>query len=403
MNSRSNHTLSRYALLFGSVFACILTVNFISLRANARVDKCQSENLQFNDKCIVQKDINRPSDSKNTNNYIAQQLKSSQNKGRYRSKRYDRRNSDFSFALVGDLPYATADSEDLPVNKFDNVIREINSDKEIRFTVHVGDIKSGGKTCSDERIKSRYNQLQTLRQALIYTPGDNEWTDCHRESNGKYNPIERLDFIREIFFSRPGVTLGKRPFRVETQSSNADFKKYVENIIFERQEIIFSTIHVVGSNNNLAPWSGIDSNDSFENPRKDRKEEYNQRLAAALNWLDKTFDRAEETDAKGVFIIIHANPRFNLDSKEDGRAGFNDFLEKLQERTLNYKKPVILAHGDFHEYLVDKPLTNLPNFTRIQTFGSSQVHWIKVNVDPKSGHVFSFIQKIVPENVDTGS
>lgn len=64
---------------------------------------------------------------------------------------------------------------------------------------------------------------------------------------------------------------------------------------------------------------------------------------------------------------------------------------------------MILAHGDFHEYLVDKPLTNLPNFTRIQTFGSSQVHWIKVNVDPKSGHVFSFIQKIVPENVDTGS
>ncbi|MDJ0677584.1 MAG: hypothetical protein QNJ36_19745 [Calothrix sp. MO_167.B42] len=403
MNHSSNK-LSRYVLLFGSVFACILTVNFISFKANAKADECELQSVQFTDKCVGQnQDINLSSNPTNTNSQIVQQLKSDKNKGKSGNKRHYGRKSGFSFALVGDLPYATADSEEVPVKKFDNVIKEINNDDKIRFTVHVGDIKSGGKTCDDQRITARYNQLQTLRQALIYTPGDNEWTDCHRESNGKFNPIERLDFIRKIFFSKPGFTLGQRPFKVETQSSNPTFKKYVENVIFERRKIVFSTIHVVGSNNNLAPWSGIDSNDSFENPRADRKEEFDQRLEAALNWLDKTFDRAQEIDAKGVFVIIHANPRFDLESEENGRAGFNAFLTKLQERTLQYKKPVILAHGDFHEYLVDKPFANLPNFTRVQTFGSSQVHWIKVNVEPKSGHVFSFIQKIVPENVDTDS
>lgn len=388
MNHSSNK-LSRYALLFGSVFACILTVNFISLKANAKADKSQ--------------DINLSSNPTNTNSQIVQKLKSAQNKDKSGNKRYHRRKSGFSFALVGDLPYATADSEEIPVKKFDNVIQEINDDSEIRFTVHVGDIKSGGKTCDDQRITARYNQLQKLRKALIYTPGDNEWTDCHRESNGKFNPIERLDFIRKTFFSKPGITLGKRPFVVEAQSSNPTFKKYVENVIFERRKIVFSTIHVVGSNNNLAPWNGIDSNDSFENPRADRKEEFEQRLSAALNWLDKTFERAQEIDAKGVFVIIHANPRFDVKPEKNGRAGFNAFLTKLQERVSEYKKPVVLAHGDFHRYLVDKPFTNLPNFTRVQTFGSSRVHWIKVNVEPKSGHVFSFIQKIVPENVDADS
>ncbi|MDJ0799620.1 MAG: hypothetical protein QNJ51_22870 [Calothrix sp. MO_167.B12] len=391
---RNNKTLSRYALLFGSVFACVLTVNFISIKASAKAEKCQSESIVFTEKCVRKNQVV-------DNSHIAQQLKDSKNKGGYWGKRYYRRNPGFSFALVGDLPYATAESEDLPVKKFDNVIREINRDNDIRFTIHVGDIKSGGKTCDNQRIRVRYNQLQTLRQALIYTPGDNEWTDCHRESNGKFNPVERLDFIRKVFFSKPGVTLGKRPFRVAAQSSNPTFKKYVENVIFERRKIIFSTIHVVGSNNNLAPWSGIDPNDSLENPRADRKEEFDKRLEAALNWLDTTFNRAEEIGAKGVFVTIHGNPRFELEAEDNSRAGFNPFLTKLQERAQQYKKPVVLAHGDFHRYLVDKPFPNLPNFTRIQTFGSSQVHWIKVNVDPKSGHIFSFIQKIVPENVDT--
>ena len=35
--------------------------------------------------------------------------------------------------------------------------------------------------------------LSNLRGPVIYTPGDNEWTDCHRVNNGGYNPLERLD------------------------------------------------------------------------------------------------------------------------------------------------------------------------------------------------------------------
>ena len=37
----------------------------------------------------------------------------------------------------------------------------------------------------------------------------------------------------------------------------------------------------------------------------------------------------------------------------------------------------------------------MTNFTRVETFGSSDVHWIEVTVDPESKNVFSFDQRIV--------
>ena len=37
----------------------------------------------------------------------------------------------------------------------------------------------------------------------MFTPGDNDWTDCDRPSNGGFNSLERLDHERQLFFSTP--------------------------------------------------------------------------------------------------------------------------------------------------------------------------------------------------------
>ena len=59
-------------------------------------------------------------------------------------------------------------------------------------------------------------------------------------------------------------------------------------------------------------------------------------------------------------------------------------------------------HGDTHYFKIDKPLPDathmLANFTRVQTFGSPNVHWIKVNVDAASRNVFTFSPMIVAAN-----
>ncbi len=120
----------------------------------------------------------------------------------------------FSFVALGDMPY------NLPGDyvKFDRLIAAINTMKPA-FTLHMGDIKSGGTPCSDEVLKKSYDQMQTFAGALIYTIGDNEWTDCHRKAAGSFDPRERLAKVREMFFTTPNKSLGKTPIDVEKSGS----------------------------------------------------------------------------------------------------------------------------------------------------------------------------------------
>jgi len=44
----------------------------------------------------------------------------------------------------------------------------------------------------------------------------------------------------------------------------------------------------------------------------------------------------------------------------------------------------------------------IANLTRVETFGSPNVHWIKVDVDPTSRNVFTFHPMIVEANSKVG-
>ena len=46
---------------------------------------------------------------------------------------------------------------------------------------------------------------------------------------------------------------------------------------------------------------------------------------------------------------------------------------------------------------MDQPISNLL-VTRLQTFVETQVHWVKVRVDPQSTGVFCIEQQIVRSN-----
>lgn len=307
-------------------------------------------------------------------------------------------NTPFSFALIGDVPYGVGE-----VQAFQKVVAEINQDEGVQFVMHTGDVKGGAERCDDALIQSRFNGFQAFKTAFIFTPGDNDWTDCHRVNNGSYNPIERLQFLRKLFFPKPTQSTGQRPIPVISQGTlpGSAFSKYVENTLFVRNRIVFSTVHVVGSNNNLSPWLGIDPTDSLSTPRADRLAEFQERQQATLEWLKYTFAKAEAENAAGVFIMIQANPRFDLPSTDPNRLGFNEFLAQLRTLTEKYGKPVVLAQGDDHVLIIDKPFGtpaqgSLRYFTRIQAFGSPQVNWIKVRVNPNASPVFTFEEKIVP-------
>ncbi len=308
-----------------------------------------------------------------------------------------------SFALLGDVPYGLSEEP-----RFDRVIGEINASRNVKLVVHNGDVKQGSERCDDAVLIKRFNQLQQITPPVMITPGDNDWTDCHRTNNGTYLPTERLARFRDIYYPQPGRSLGKRPVSVRTQATTPGFQTFVENTMWNFAGATMAMVHVVGSNNNLAPWNQLDASDTYATPRADRIAEFQAREAAALAWIDATFDTAVANKSAGVMIAMQANPNFELASTNQERQGFNAVLNKLAERSKVFGKPVLLAHGDSHYFRLDKPLilpvlpsgsAQLENFSRVENFGSPSVHWVEVFVDARDPNVFNVVPRIVKGNL----
>lgn len=291
----------------------------------------------------------------------------------------------FDFALIGDFPY-TVDQEP----KFLNVINDINQHR-LAFTIHDGDFKSGSTLCSDEVFQRRFMEFQTFVDPFIFIFGDNEWTDCHRANNGGYDPLERLSKLREIF-TAGDFSLGRRALRLARQSSHPEFLKFRENVRWTHGDVVFVGLNIPGSNNNFGRTPTADA-------------EYLERNTANLAWVRESFAVAAEKRLRAVMLIIQANPGFELSPTDPQRTGFNDFLRVLETETLAFGKPVVLVHGDSHYFRIDKPLLGLAsgsrieNFTRVETFGSPDVHWLRVTVNSNDPNVFTFRQEIVEENL----
>jgi len=283
------------------------------------------------------------------------------------------------FALIGDIPYTDEEEQWFPA-----LIAALNADQSLAFVVHDGDFKSGHSHCTDELFQQRHAQFQSLAHPLILIFGDNEWTDCHREEAGKYEPVERLDKLREIFASG-NDTLGKRTFPLSRQSNNPRYKKFRENVRWTFGGVLFVGLNVPGSYNNVA-----------------QKGEYEERNAANGAWLKESFRLAAENGAPGVMVIIHANPQFPSSGAVPKRNPYLAFLSVLERETRTFGKPVVLVHGDTHRFRIDKPMRDsktgqpIKNFTRVETFGSPDLGWIKGTVEVTDPAVFRFEPLRVP-------
>ena len=140
----------------------------------------------------------------------------------------------WTFGLFGDLAYQS-DRETLMQNVVDDMNRT-----PMNFVAHVGDLGSPRQgSCSDALVMKRFEQFNTATNPTIYTPGDNEWADCHDDQGVKGgNPAERLAKLRATFF-QGDETLGKRKFPLLRQSSDPKFAKYRENVRWDMGVVTF--------------------------------------------------------------------------------------------------------------------------------------------------------------------
>jgi hypothetical protein len=282
----------------------------------------------------------------------------------------------FEFVVMGCMPYYLPE-DDL---RFQNVMREVNT-LNPAFTVHCGDTKGGKDPCDDPVYDRVLGYFNSFNGPLIYVPGDNEWTDCSTKAAGSYDPIERLNKVRGMFFKEE-QSLGKHPLPLVSQRRQAEYKGYPEQNRWEMGGVLFTTLHVVGSNNNH-----ITNNVAAV-------KEFEARDKAAVAWMQEAFTTAKKENHRALVLFMQANPFDELVKNKSRGSGFDKLVPALHEEMMRYGKPVYLFHSDSHYFRIDKPLLAptgrlIENFTRVETFGGRNLHLIRVKVDADGAEPFT--------------
>jgi hypothetical protein len=297
----------------------------------------------------------------------------------------------YTFAVIGDIPYGDAAIARFPAN-----IAQINADPAVQWVDHLGDIKNGSSVCSDGYFQLIRKDFDQFTDPLVYTVGDNEWTDCHRPNNGAYNPLERLAKVRQVFFPQPGRTLGVHSARVESQ---ADWG-LPEQVRWSRADVEFAAVHVVGSNNSLLPWTGKTA------PTPEQTAEVLSRTAAAIAHIHEAFADARHDHRRAVALLLQADmfdPTVTAPAFADW-YGFQPIVAAIARESAAYHGPVYLFNGDSHVFNVDHPLAAgstwlsfygvsqpVTNLTRITVDGSNNANnYLRVTVNRHGPDVLSW-------------
>jgi len=292
------------------------------------------------------------------------------------------------FVALGDMPYS------LPKDfvRYERLIKAINADKPA-FSIFVGDTKSGETPCTDEYMEKTTGYFNSFDAPLIYSIGDNEWTDCHRTLAGSYDPIERLDRIRKTQFVDQH-SFGKRRMALTRQSDvMPQFAKFVENSLWVKGKFVFVSLHIPGSNNNYERTPAS-------------TQEYLERNAANLAWIEYAFQLAQKKSAAGIVFAFQADMFYSPPGVVNNQnSGFVDTLNQFRSMAEKTTLPILLIHGDSHRLRIDQPLLDsnrrvLENVYRLEVMGADEVQAVEVTVDDSKSSPFSFRPLLVPENLN---
>lgn len=344
----------------------------------------------------------------------------------------------FTTAVFGDVPYGTGPTDTSQLLAFPAYVKSMNDDPDLSLALHAGDLHSGKEFCTQPFNQSVFNTLNSSTRPIVYTPGDNEWADCHKvgegggtwntavgtvsfvvDATGKQvdfaggNPVDNLAMVRAMFFANPGKTLGGGGMTVHTQAQEFDpafptDSQYVENTWFIKSGVLVVALNIPGgSNNGTDPWYGAPSQSAVQ------LQEGSNRSGATQHWFKVAFDQAAANNATAIIILVQAD-MWDADGKDVTHiAGYKPYLDTIAARAAAFGKPVLMFNGDSHIYRSDNPMVkgapcliepspgatatacatdaynnqpngyNVANFHRVTVHGSTTpLEWLKLTVDP---------------------
>jgi hypothetical protein len=285
----------------------------------------------------------------------------------------------FSFVALGDTTYSIP--EDNPL--YERLIGAINAASPA-FSIHVGDTKGYGD-CGRAFQESQRAFFDRFKGPLFYTPGNNEWADCWKENRGSADPTEILKLVREIFYKQASSLGGSRLPLARQADADRGFAEFVENLRWTHGDVTFATLNLAGTYNNqelrvLKYW-----------------QEFARREEANLAWVKASFAAAREAGHRAFVLAFHSNP-FDEKLRHDG-GPFEPVLRAIIAEADTFSGQVLVVHGHYHEFTVDRPLSELdldkpavthPNITRLQVYGWPDMKAVRVTVDTAKPWVFGF-------------
>jgi hypothetical protein len=334
-------------------------------------------------------------------------------------------------AVFGDFPYGLNNADVAESDAAPAFVKRVNDDPDVSMVIHVGDIHSGKQQCTQAYDEAVARIFSGFADPLVYTPGDNETTDCNKagEGGGAYNattkkvelivdssgnpqdfaagnPIANTWLVRQLFFAKPGVTLGKNAMRVDSQAVKFDpahptDAQFVENVMFEKSGVLFVTLDIPGgSNNDQDPWYATPtaSADQLRNAA--------ERTGATIRWIAAAFAKAKADKVAGVVVAAQAD-MWDPEKGVAHQTGYDTIITALKIGVKGFAKPVLMFNGDSHVYRSDNPMSptatclldsatpcvsdynihpaigvDLPNFHRVVVHGSTApLEYLKLTID----------------------
>lgn len=271
------------------------------------------------------------------------------------------------FFALGDLPYRPSEMASL------RQLLRTGATQGSPFLIHLGDIKGGSTPCTDAGLAEIADLFRIQPVPVVYSVGDNEWTDCHRRDAGGLDPRVRLQRVRTLFFHDRSV------LRLDVLAPIRADPGYPEIYAFRQGEVLLVALHVVGSNNGFAPADPA------------AVAEFRARDAVNRRFVERLTASPAGRTARAMVLIVQANPLFESGAGPEGFRGFKSMLADLMG---TFPGPVLVLHGDTHRFRQDRPLLDrsrgvpFERLVRVEVPGSPLSGGVWIAVDPEAAEPF---------------
>jgi hypothetical protein len=258
----------------------------------------------------------------------------------------------YSFAVVSSVIDVPAD-EPAAQRLFEAIARE----RSVAFVVYAGDIKGAKEACRDSLYAQRGAILSATRVPLVFIPGNHDWVTCGTAAGGGYDPVERLDFLRQTLLADTALPdPGALP--ITRESEVARFRPYRENARWIRDDVVYVALNAPAPNNHFLTAGG-------------RNGEFEDRVIANGFWLDHAAEFAKRREARAMAVIFEGDPQFDRYERAErfawlrfnrprARDGFRELKRALVKAAATFRGPILVMHASgeplANGFLIDRPL-----------------------------------------------